>query len=253
LLDADVLFLTRRWNCKWNAERKVRNTLNDSAIGIDLGITAFATLSDGTKYSAPNVFRRSEKRLARVQRKLSRKQKFSVNWRKQLRKVQKLHKIISDIRRDFLHRVTTIICKNHAVVVIEDLNVKAMSVSAAGTVENPGKNVKAKSGLNKSILDQGWGAFRRFLEYKLAWAGGTLIAVPPKHTSTSCSACGFSCSENRTSQATFACVKCNHRQNADLNAAQNILAAGRAVIACGEKALASSLKQEPTVSTIPIV
>ena len=121
MLDADVLFLTRRWNCKWNAERKVRNTLNDSAIGIDLGITAFATLSDGTKYSAPNVFRRSEKRLARVQRKLSRKQKFSVNWRKQLHKVQKMHKIISDIRRDFLHKVTTIICKNHAVVVIEDL------------------------------------------------------------------------------------------------------------------------------------
>ncbi len=225
----------------------------DSAVGIDLGITAFATLSDGTTYSAPNAFRKSEKKLAKAQRKLSRKQKFSAHWRKQVRNVQKIHKIISDSRRDFLHKVSTIICKNHAMVVIEDLNVKSMSASASGTVENPGKHVKAKSGLNKSILDQGWGAFRRFLEYKLAWSGGTLIAVPAKHTSTSCSACGFSCPENRKSQAAFACLNCDHRQNADLNAAHNILAAGRAVIACGEKALAISLKQEPTVSTIPIV
>ncbi len=111
------------WYVSIQTEQEInpQRPLNDSAIGIDLGITAFATLSDGTKYSAPNVFRRSEKRLARVQRKLSRKQKFSVNWRKQLHKVQKMHKIISDIRRDFLHKVTTIICKNHAVVVIEDL------------------------------------------------------------------------------------------------------------------------------------
>jgi putative transposase len=128
-----------------------------------------------------------------------------------------------------------------------------MSASASGTLEEPGKCVKAKAGLNKSILDQGWGTFRRFLEYKLAWSGGTLIAVPPKYTSTSCSSCGFSSAENRKSQASFACLKCAHKQNADLNAAKNILAAGRAVIACGEKALAISLKQEPTVSTIPIV
>ena len=230
-----------------------QKTASNSVVGIDLGITIFATLSNGTKYAAPNIFRKSERKLARAQRKLSRKRRFSANWRKQLRKVQGIHKRISDIRRDFQHKVSTIICKNHDVVVIEDLNVKAMSASASGTLEDPGNQVKAKSGLNKSILDQGWGIFRRFLEYKLAWSGGALIRVSARHTSTTCSACGFSCAENRKSQAKFACLKCDHTQNADLNAAQNILAAGRAVIACGEKALAISLKQEPAVSTIPIV
>jgi len=250
-----VFRLSDGWYVSIQTEQELipQRAVNESAVGIDVGITTFATLSDGTKYAAPNAFRKSENKLATAQRKLSRKQRFSANWSKQARRVRKIHQTISNIRRDFLHKVSTIICKNHAVVVIEDLSVKSMSASASGTLEDPGKHVKAKSGLNKSILDQGWGTFRRFLEYKLAWSGGILIAVPPKHTSTSCSSCGFSCKENRTSQAIFACLNCGHKQNADLNAAQNILAAGRAVIACGEKALAISMKQEPTVSTIPIV
>ena len=242
------------WYVSIQTEQEVnpKQPVSDSAVGIDLGVSRFATLSDGNLYVAPNVFRKSEKKLAMAQRKLSRKKKFSANWRKQAWKVRKMHKVISDIRRDFLHKVSTIVCKNHAVVVIEDLYVKGMSASASGTMEKPGTRVKAKSGLNKAILDQGWGAFRRFLDYKLAWLGGTLVVVPAKNTSKSCSACGFCCPENRKSQAIFDCVKCGHKENADLNAAKNILAAGRAVIACGEKALAISMKQEPTVSSISV-
>ena len=217
-----------------------------------MGIAKFATLSDGTVYVAPNAFRKREKKLAKAQRKLSRKEKFSANWRKQAFRVRKVHKTISDVRRDFLHKVSTMICKNHAVIVVEDLNIKAMSASAKGTLENPGNHVNAKSGLNKSILDQGWGAFCRSLEYKLTWLGGSLIVVPAKYTSTSCSVCGHSCPENRRMQAIFACVNCGHTQNADHNAAQNILAAGRAVVARGEKSLDISMKQEPTVSAILI-
>ena len=100
-----------------------------------------------------------------------------------------------------------------------------MSKSASGTKENPGKNVKAKSGLNKSILDQGWSEFRRQLEYKQYWRGGKVIAIDPKYTSQKCSSCGEQSSENRKTQERFACVFCGHEENADLNAAKNILAA----------------------------
>ncbi|GHU19558.1 hypothetical protein FACS189472_09520 [Alphaproteobacteria bacterium] len=117
---------------------------------------------------------------------------------------------------------------------MEDLQVRNMSKSASGTVENPGKNVRAKSGLNKSILDQGWFEFRRQLEYKLVWKGGKLILVPPQYTSQKCSCCGCIDRNNRKTQAEFSCQRCGLEMNADHNAAINILAAGHAVKACGE-------------------
>jgi len=218
-----------------------------SVVGIDLGVAKFATLSDGTTY-APNVeYRKYGKLIAREQRRLSRKEKLSANWRKQVKKIQRLHRRLFNIRLDFQHQASTAICKNHAVVVVEKLNVKSMSASASGTVEKPGTNVKAKSGLNRSILSQGWAEFRRQLQYKLESAGGTLVAVPPKHTSGKCSSCGFICKESRKTQSKFVCVQCGHCENADLNAARNILAAGLAVLACRETPMGISLKQEPTV------
>jgi transposase len=101
-----------------------------------------------------------------------------------------------------------------------------MSRSAAGTQETPGNNVKAKSGLNKSILDQGWFEFRRQLAYKLAWNGGYLIAVPPQNTSRTCPACGHVSADNRPSQARFECVKCGFAEHADVVGAINILSRG---------------------------
>jgi putative transposase len=124
-----------------------------------------------------------------------------------------------------------------------------MSRSAKGTIDEPGTNVRAKAGLNKAILDQGWGHFRRMLEYKLTWRGGELLAVLPAYTSQACSACGHRAQENRTSQARFQCVACGHTAHADLNAARNILAAGHAVLACGAEALATAVKQEPAEAT----
>ena len=124
------------------------------------------------------------------------------------------------------------ISHNHAMVVIEVLQVRNMSTSAAGTVETPGRNVRAKSGLNKSILDQRWGEFRRQLDYKLAWGGEHLIAIPPRNTSRTCPACGYVSTENRQAQAQFACVKCEYKNHADLVDAINIVAAGHAVLAC---------------------
>ena len=97
---------------------------------------------------------------------MSRKTKFGKNWKKAKAQVQRIHTQIANARRDYLHKTTTTISKNHAMVCIEDLQVRNMSASAAGTIEAPGTNVRAKSGLNKSILDQGWFEFRRQLDYK---------------------------------------------------------------------------------------
>jgi putative transposase len=120
-----------------------------------------------------------------------------------------------------------------------------MSQSAAGSREAPGRNVKAKSGLNKSILDQGWFEFRRQLEYKQAWRGGDVLAVPPRHTSRTCPVCGHVSADNRRTQARFACVECRYENNAGVVGAINVLAAGHAVLACGELVRSCrSMKQE---------
>ena len=107
-----------------------------------------------------------------------------------------------------------------------------MSKSAAGTAEQPGRNIRAKSGLNKSILDQGWFEFRRQLDYKLAWQGGWLVAMPPQNTSRTCPCCGHVSADNRQTQARFACVECGFEENADVVGAINVLRAGHARFAC---------------------
>ena len=157
---------------------------------------------------------------------MSRKTKFSNNWKKAKARVQKIHTRIANARRDFLHKTTTTISKNHAIVCIEDLQVRNMSKSAAGGSDSPGRNVKAKSGLNKSILDQGWFEFRRQLEYKQVWLGGEVLAVPARNTSRTCPACGHVSADNRQTQALFACVECGYENNADLVGAINILSRG---------------------------
>jgi len=218
---------TGKWFVSIQTEREVeRPRPKGGTVGIDLGIAHFATLSDGTFYPPLNSFKRHEVALRKAQQAMSRKVKFSNNWKKAKARVQKIHVRIANVRRDFLHKVSTAISKNHAVVVIEDLKVGNMSRSAAGTANAPGKNVRAKSGLNKSILDQGWYGFRRMLEYKLSWKGGRLVAVPPENTSRTCPGCGHVSADNRQTQARFACVACGYENNADVVAAINILFRG---------------------------
>jgi putative transposase len=193
-----------------------------------------------------NSFRKAEKKLVCEQRKLSRKIKGSQNWHKQKAVVARLHIRIADIRNDYLHKCSTTISKNHALVVLEDLKVSNMSASAKGSIENPGRNVKAKSGMNKAILDQGWHEFRRMLEYKLLWRGGKVVTISPRYTSQTCPQCDHVCPDNRKTQHVFRCMVCGYTENADLVAAMNILAAGHAASACGEMVQSGrSMKQEP--------
>lgn len=237
-----------KWYVSIQTEREVPEPVHpsQSVVGIDMGIARFATFSDGSSIRPLHIFRKHEKKLAKLQRKLAKRVKFSANWQKLKAKIQRLHRTIANIRNDFLHKTTTIISKNHALVVIEDLKVRNMSRSASGMVEAPGRNVRAKAGLNKSILDQGWFEFRRQLEYKLKWLGGKLVVIPPQYTSQTCSHCGCVDRANRPTQAKFKCTACGFECNADHNAALNILAAGQAVTACGAgRAQAPASKQEP--------
>ena len=217
-------------------EQILPKSLPTSSVGIDCGIANFAATSHGALIAPINSYRHWMGRLAILQRRLSKKIKFSNNWKKVLIKIRKLHSKIANVRRDFLHKLTTTISKSHAMVVVEALKIKNMSKSAHGTLDKPGTNVKAKSGLNKSILDQGWGEFKRQLKYKLEWMGGLLVEVAPHYTSQKCSQCGYTRQQNRATQSSFCCIACNYQEHADINAAKNILAAGHAVVACGASA-----------------
>lgn len=241
-----------KWFVSIQTEREVEQPVHPatSIVGIDVGITRFATLSDGSHVEPLNTFRKHQQRLARYQRAMSRKTKFSSNWKKAKARVRKIHTRITDVRKDFLHKTTTTISKNHAIVCIEDLQVRNMSKSAAGSSDSPGRNVRAKSGLNKSILDQGWFEFRRQLEYKQVWLGGDVLAVPARNTSRTCPACGHVSADSRQTQAKFACVDCGYENNADLVGAINVLERGHRLLACGESAQPGrSVKREPAEAT----
>jgi putative transposase len=182
--------------------------------------------------------------LRHAHRSMSRKVKFSANWKKAKERVARLYEKAANRRKDCLHKLTTRLSKNHATVVVEDLKVLQMTKSAKGTVESPGKNVKQKSGLNKAILDQGWGELARQLAYKCEWSGGRFIKVPPHYTSQTCRVCDFAFAGNRLSQSEFVCLWCGHEEHADVNAAKNILALGQSVTACGGNAVGHPTKQE---------
>jgi len=241
---------------KWFASIQTRREVEQpvpkatTAIGIDVGIARFATMNDGDFIAPLNSFKKHQQRLARYQRRMSRKVKFSNNWKKAKARVQRIHARIANARRDFLHKASTTISNNHALVCVEDVQVRNMSRSSKGTIEQAGRKVSQKSGLNRAILDQGWGEFRRQLDYKMVWNGGMLLAVPPHHTSQTCPRCGHVSKDNRRTQAQFLCVGCGYENHADVVGAINILARGHRVLACGEMARSGrSTKQEPTEAT----
>ena len=200
-------------------------------VGIDLGIKHFATLSDGTVYAPLNSFKAKAQRLAKLQRQLKNKNKFSNNGKKIKAKISQCHEDIGNARKDYLHKVSTEISENQAIIVIEDLRVKNMSKSSKGNSEKHGKKLAQKSGLNRSILDQGWSMFATMLEYKQDWHGGAVLRVPAHHTSQACPCCGHVAKENRLTQAEFVCVDCGFSENADLVGAMNVLAKGHALLA----------------------
>lgn len=249
-----------KWFVAIQTEREAAEPVHPatSIVGVDMGVANVVALSTGEIIAPVGALKANARRLARCQRAMSRKQKFSSNWKKAKARVQKLHARIGNIRCDHLHKLSTTLSKNHAGIVLEDLQIRNMSRSASGTVEQPGGNVRAKAALNRAILDPGWGEFRRQLEYKQAWRGGIVVAVDPRNTSRTCPACGHVDKGNRRTQSRFECVECGFTAHADVNAAINILAAGHAVMACGGDVRpylhlgagrAAPMKQEPAEAT----
>jgi putative transposase len=224
LMSSTISYKGGKWwvSFAFEVEENLKPPAPEVVVGIDVGVAQFAALSDGTVYEPTNALQRHEKKLKRLQRQLAKQEKGSNNRVKRKAQIAKLHKHIADIRKDKTHQVTAELTRNYQTIVIEDLNVKNMTGSAKGDMENPGKKVKQKAGLNRSILNQGWYEFRRQLEYKTKWHGGQVIAVNPRYTSQTCFKCGHVAKENRVSQEVFKCVKCGYTANADFNAAQNI-------------------------------
>ena len=182
---------------------------SDMRVGIDVGIKDFAVLSNGEAYKNPKHLRKSEKRLAKLQRDLSRKQIGSSNRNKARIKVAKLHEKIANQRMDFLHKKSTEIIRENQAIVIEDLKVK---------------NLMKNHNLAKSIAEVSWSRFREMLDYKSRWYGRELIIAPPDYPSSLCSYCG-----NRSSQTKdlacriYVCPECGLEIDRDYNASLNLL------------------------------
>ena len=183
-------------------------------VGIDLGICDFATLSDGIKIDNPRFYEQSEKKLAELQRALSRKTIGSARWEKARLKVAKLQKHIANQRNDFLHKLTTTIIRNYDVIAIEDLDVKSM------------KETDSKL-RNKRVGDVSWSEFRRMLSYKTQWYGKELSVINRYYPSSQiCNICGHRDGKKSEDVRSWTCPHCHSELDRDVNAAINIMNEG---------------------------
>ena len=192
---------------------------SDSRVGIDLGVNQRLTLSNGEIIPAHQPDRRRERRL---QRAVSRARKGSNGRRKKVRTLARERERIRIQNRNQCHRITTTLVREHGHIAVEALRIPNMVRSASGTIEEPGVNVAAKSGLNRRIQEQTWGILRQQLRYKAAWAGGELVEVDPRNTSRTCSRCGALAPDQREYRV-FSCPHCRLEIDRDVNAAINIL------------------------------
>jgi transposase len=219
----------------------VRGPRTGEAVGIDRGVTVSAALSTGEMLTVPGLGARERARLRRLQRRLARAGRGSRRRGKARTAVARLKARERDRRKDWAEKTSTGIARRFDVIRVEDLKIRNMSRSAKGTVERPGRNVRAKTGLNRGISRSGWGLLVRRLEDK---APGRVEKVPAAYTSQRCSACGHVDGRPRESQARFRCTACGYAGNADVNAARNI-AAGHAVKARGGNGISRPVNREP--------
>ena len=189
---------------------------NEFAIGIDLGLTDFAITSDGVKYSNPRYLRKSLNKLAKEQRKLSRKKKGSKNRNKQRIKVAKLYEKIANQRKDFLHKLSSELINENQVICLEDLQVK---------------EIQQNKYLSQSVSDVGWHEFRRQLEYKAKWYGRIISFVDKWYPSSQiCSNCGNNTGKKSLDIREFDCPYCDKHHDRDINASINILHEGLRIL-----------------------
>lgn len=227
----------RRWMLVLSCDDVPTNPLpvTDRQTGIDVGIVSFAITSDGEHVDNPRWGRQAADRLATAQQRLARAKRRSRNRTRWRETVAARHRKIANQRKDFHHKQARALVTKYDLLVVEDLQIANMMRRAKPVVdpEKPGQflpnNARAKSELNRSISDAGWGQFVSILRAKAEEAGRTWIEVDPRHTSDGCEKCGYAAAENRVTQAAFECQRCSHRAPADEHAARNILRAGLAL------------------------
>ena len=220
-----------------------------AAVGVDRGVAAAIATSDGVLVDREFLTAGEKRRLVELQRKLSRAARHGRNRDKTRAALAELRSRERHRRVDFCAQTAHQLATANAIVVLEDLKTQNVTRSAKGTLDKPGTNVAAKSGLNRAILAKGWHQFELALHSAARYGGTTVVKVPSAYTSQRCSACGRVDPKSRESQAVFRCTTCAHKEHADVNAARNILAAGLAVTACQDQTQPAgstrSPKQEP--------
>jgi len=189
--------------------------------GLDRGVHIPCATAQGEMLGSISGTSRKMERERRLNRDVSRCKKGSSNRLKAKKRLADHKAKMARRRADMIHRISSQLVKNHGWVAIENLKVKSMTASAKGTVEKPGRNVAQKAGLNRAILDKGWGELRRQLGYKLAWKGGTLVEVKAAYSSQECSVCHYIDKESRSKQV-YHCTACGNKDHADTNAAKVI-------------------------------
>ncbi|MUL61173.1 transposase [Mycobacterium sp. CBMA 213] len=227
----------RRWMLVLSCDDVPANPLpaTGAEVGIDVGVVTYATMSDGTAVDNPRWARQEADRLDAAQRRLARAKRGSNNRRCKRETVAARHRKIANRRKDFHHKQARALVARYDLIAVEDLAIANMvrRPKPKPDPESPGQflpnGAAAKSGLNRSISDAGWGQFVSILRAKAEDAGRTWIEVDPRHTSDRCEACQHAARENRVSQAAFVCQRCGHTAPADQHAARNILRAGLAL------------------------
>jgi putative transposase len=214
---------------------------NGEFVGLDRGVSVSVALSTGEMLHCIGLVRRERDRLTRLERRLARAKRGSKRRGKVKAAVARLKAREVDRRRDWCEKTSTDLARRFDLIRVENLDIKSMTRTARGTVEAPGRNVRQKAGLNRSVQRSGWGFMVQRLEEK---APGRVVRVNPAFTSQRCSACGCVDRESRKSQALFLCTTCGYACNADVNAAKNI-AAGHAVTARGGDRDAGPMNREP--------
>jgi putative transposase len=216
------------------------------AVGVDRGVSVAAALSTGELLRIPRLSPAGQRRLRRLQRKLAHAQRGSNRRARVKLAIARLKAREGDARKDWAEKASTDLARRFDLIRVEDLKIGSMTRSARGTTAEPGRNVRAKAGLNREILASGWGLLVRRLEDK---APGRVEKINPAFTSQRCSACGRVDPKSRESQAVFRCTACGHADNADVNAACNI-AAGHAVTARGRPLTGGRVNREPQLALL---
>jgi putative transposase len=234
---------TGRWHVAFAAvPRAIPAPGNGEVVGVDRGVAVSAAVSTGDLLRIPGLRLAEWRRLRLLERRLARQRTGSRRRERTKLAVARLKAREADRRRDWVEKVSTDLARRFDLICVEDLDVRAMTRTASGTLLRPGRNVQQKAALNRGILASGWGKLVDRLEHK---APGRVQQVAAAYTSQTCNACGQIARESRESQPNFRCVACGHQAHADVNAARNIAAAGQVVAARGGQGSPGPVNREP--------